>query len=235
MRKDIVIKKIKSAVDSRKHVEVSKLDKEVVAQIANAYVSGARGLLPLYSKKAIAEYYETTEGVVSECIDRAIRCGYIKFSTVMSIIRNSADNERRHAKFSSLTKSEKRYAEIMSHRISNFKISFDDEGNRQKYDAAYKAYLGHKTLKNIMSSFGFCMEEMIFLLKFKACIDMTQNEYDIFCQKFYYDFLGTEYYNWLYNLVKEYRRDHKEELSKQGTPEWEEVRSKMAAKMLNRG
>lgn len=214
MKKNIVIKKMKEATDGRGKVNMELLGTEVIAQVANAYVSGAKGLLPLYSKEAIAKYYETTETAVSHCIDHAIEFGLIKFNTVVRIIQNSADNERRHAEHHSLTRSEKRYAKLLQKRFEHFKTEFESESNRPKYDSAYKMYLGQSSLVKVMSGYGFSLEEMVYLLKRKACIDMTPTEYSIFRKKFYLNFLGTPDYHANVEFISSFREKMSDQLTK---------------------
>ena len=207
MRKSIVLKRLAEATNERGQVNLDILGQDVATQFANAYVSGERGMLPLYSKEAVAKYYDTSENVVSECIDRAIVRGYLKFGTVVKIIRNSADNERRHAQHKGLTKSEKRYAKLIQDRFKQFKETFEQEENRAKYDAAYKMYLGQSTMQKVMGAYGLSEQEMLYLLVRKACIDMSETEYGIFSRKFFQDFLGKNMYHTYVDYIVKFRKE----------------------------
>ena len=234
MNKDTVSKLLQEATDARGHTNLDLVDPKVITQVANAYVSGASGLLPLYSKAAVAKYYGTTETTVSNCIDRATVYRYLKFNVVRRIAENSGDNERRHAIHRGNTKSEERYARLMEERFEFFQKTFEEEDNRARYDSAYKMYLGQSTLTRVMGSYGLSPEEMLYLLKRKACIDMSPIEYSIFCQKFFHDYLGTPGFYQLMKEIKAFRREMNVQLTalqnlreknKEETKEFEEIRS----------
>jgi len=213
MKKNVVIKKLHEATDERGRLDLNLLDPEVAKQVTTAYISGERGMLPLYSKEAVANFYETSETIVSHCIDYSIEYGRLKFGLVRKVSQHSADNERRHAEHRGLTKSEKRYATLIQKRFEHYKADFEKEENRKIYDAAYKMYLGQSTLKKVMGTYGFSEEEMRYLLIRKACIDMSSVEFGIFMQKFYQDFLGTPMYHRSIEFINSFRKNMSKQIS----------------------
>ena len=214
MTRIMVSKKLNEAIDGNGRFNISNVDSAIIAQVAKTYVSGANGLLPLYSKEKIAEYFEVTPSIVTKCIDYAIGFRLIKFSTVIKIINNSADNERRHALHKGLTQSEKRYAELIQERLAYFKASFEEGSNRFIYDSVYKRYLGHNTMNKIIGAYGLSPEEFVYLLKRKACVDMTDIEYSLFLKRFYRDFLGTPIYQPVIEFIVNFRNDMADEIAK---------------------
>ena len=213
MKRETVQKKLAEATDERGRLNLDLLGEEAIVQVTSAYISGAKGMLKLYSKEEVAKYYGTTETIVSHCIDRAIIYGYIKFNQVLKIFKNSGSNERRHAEHRGLTKSEKRYQGIIKERFERFKNTFEEENNRAKYDAAYKLYLGENSLQKVMGTYGISEREMQYLLVRKACIDMSGVEYGIFSRKFFYDFIGTVTYQKYVDYIAEFRKTMAKQIS----------------------
>ena len=211
MRRDVVIKRLEAASNKGGALD-QHLSPEVITQVASALTSNSKNLRDLVTLADVAEYYDTTTDIVSQCIEIAVEFGYLRFSIAKATLKRLHGNQLRHHHFNGgPSDSAKKQLNLIRRRFQHFADKFDQSPEFKK---AINIYLDGASFSYVKGKYGFSTSEFVYLIVRKACTEMSNQEYLNLQTRLLDEYLGEFSYFALMEFIDKFRQDHYIQLQK---------------------